>query len=158
MVPARGSRPAVWPALVSHTNEPFPLLCGWLEEIVFIIFSRASLSEPNGDGETALGGTLVPARRSTPTRWLARRGPCRIVENKWRFKPQYIKDKKKNFNSMLGFRISLFGWGAGLTYLLKKLLQLYATSIFVVYKDIMLPSEASSPCSPCLPCLTFIYI
>ena len=68
-----------------------------------------------------------------------------------------VTDIKVGINSMLVFRISLFGWGAGLTYLLKKLLQLYATSIFVVYKHIMLPREASSPCSPCLPCLSFIY-
>ena len=33
-----------------------------------------------------------------------------------------VTDIKVGINSMLVFRISLFGWGAGLTYLLKKIL------------------------------------
>ena len=38
-----------------------------------------------------------------------------------------VTDIKVNFNSMLGFRISLFGWGEGKFYISKKLAQLHAT-------------------------------
>ena len=38
-----------------------------------------------------------------------------------------VTDIKVTFNSMLGFRISLFGWGEGNFYISKKLAQLHAT-------------------------------
>ena len=42
-----------------------------------------------------------------------------------------VTDIKVNFNSMLGFRISLFGWGEGYFYILKKLVLLHAISVCV---------------------------
>ena len=42
-----------------------------------------------------------------------------------------VTDIKVNFNSMLGFRISLFGWGEGYFYILKKLILLQAISVCV---------------------------
>ena len=42
-----------------------------------------------------------------------------------------VTDIKVNFNSMLGFRISLFGWGEGYFYILKKLILLHAISVCV---------------------------
>ena len=38
-----------------------------------------------------------------------------------------VTDIKVTFNSMFGFRISLFGWGEGKFYIPKKLAQLHAT-------------------------------
>ena len=38
-----------------------------------------------------------------------------------------VTDIKVTFNSMLGFRISLFGWGEGNSNITKKLAQLHAT-------------------------------
>ena len=42
-----------------------------------------------------------------------------------------VTDIKVNFNSMLGFRISIFGWGAGYFYILKKLLSLMCAISFI---------------------------
>ena len=42
-----------------------------------------------------------------------------------------VTDIKVNFNSMLGFRISLFGWGAGYFNKLKKLLPLICAISFI---------------------------
>ena len=40
-----------------------------------------------------------------------------------------VTDIKVTFNSMLGFRISIFGWGDGYFYISKKILQLLAECV-----------------------------
>ena len=44
-----------------------------------------------------------------------------------------VTDIKVTFNSMLGFRISIFGWGEGNFYISKKLAQLHATMFVTLH-------------------------
>ena len=46
-----------------------------------------------------------------------------------------VTDIKVTINSMLGFRISLFGWGAGHFNLLKKYRQTHATHLQAINMD-----------------------
>ena len=131
MVPARGSAPAVWPASVGRTKAlPSAVrLAGG--DIYFVIFSRASLSEPSRNGGASLGGTPVPARRPTPARRLARRGSCRYVKISV-LETQYMKNKKKKFQfyaRLSDFDIWLGGW---VLNILKKLLPLFCNANQVV--------------------------
>ena len=56
-----------------------------------------------------------------------------------------VTDIKVTFNSMLGFRISLFGWGEGNFYISKKVAQLHATMFASVTG--VINSLGTKPCA-----------
>ena len=76
---------------------------------------------------------------TTPQEWFLNNGgwsECRLftlqIKN---IKLHIVTDIKVTINSMLGFRISSFGWGAGHFNLLKKSRQTLATHIQAIDMD-----------------------
>ena len=65
-----------------------------------------------------------------------------------------VTDIKVSFNSMFDFRISLFGWGAGIIYIPMKLWQLRSISICIIITK-LIPRDQALPCFAllCLVCL-----